>query len=110
MEMYDNTDNCGRLHTLAITLQMREYKGIVALQIGGNCLGYDILTTFHPSYLDERNFIYNDCNLKIDEDEDGNEFFTCNLKHGDNELFVFDNIEFLSSMVVRLEIVECEIE
>lgn len=105
---YNNLSNRDRQHLVELTLQSGEFKGTIIQCIGGNCLGYDILTSLDPSeFSEDETFYGNDCNLQIEENC-GEYFFTCVLKNNDGEKCeISDFIEELPHLVVKLEIIEC---
>lgn len=94
-------------HTLEITLQLGEHKGILRQEIYGNCCGLDILQCFDPQGFDPGDLSYNDCGLKISDCDE--EWFVCVLKNEEGkELAIESHIDEIGDLVVKLEIVECE--
>jgi hypothetical protein len=112
MKKYENLDNFkNRVHTLEITLQEGEYKGTLVQKIGGNCFGLDVLNTFNADDLCPEDLENNNCSLEFTEDEEGNEWFSCLLKdeNGDG-CEIEDYARNLNNLVVKLEIIACEIK
>jgi hypothetical protein len=112
VKKYENMDNFKeRLHTLEITLQQGEYKGTLKQKVGGNCFGIDILHNFDIDTFDIDSFCENNCNFQFTgEDDDGNEWFRCVLKNENGEeCEIEDEVKGLGWLVVKLEIVDCEI-
>lgn len=112
MKKYENMDNFyERKHTVEITLQLGEYKGTLKMQVRGNCFGLDILNCVDLETTFEDEFIENNCNFRlIGEDDDGNEWFRCVLKSdAGEECFCEDLLSDANKMIVKLEIVDCDI-
>jgi hypothetical protein len=86
-----------------VTLQSREYKGKISMQICGNCFGISALQCFDPDTIDEYDVKNNDCDFQIDD-----EWFTCELKDDEgNTCEIEDEMKYLGNYVVKLEIVDC---
>ena len=108
-------------HIVRITFNKDGYVGHIAFQIGGNCLGSEILET-GLNFLDDcdedniSNLVENDCKLKIHSDDfdDGWEpWFSIELSNpkyvwGEATL-IYDDIEpdDLKNLIVGIEIVDC---
>lgn len=112
MKKYENLDNFKeREHLIEITLQLDTYKGTLKQKVGGNCFGLNVLNSFDPDCISEDDVFYeNNCNFSIEEDDDGEYWFTCILKDEEgNETEIEDPIEELQNLIVKLEIVDCKI-
>lgn len=113
MKKYENLDNFReRVHVVEITFQSGEFKGTIKQKIGGNCFGLDILMGCNTDCLDLENLYENDCNLELleDEDDEDNLGFRCILKDENGDVCeIEDEIEELNRLIVKLEIVDCQI-
>lgn len=112
MKKYENLDNFReRVHIIEITLQQGEYKGTLKQKIGGNCFGQDVLHCFDADEIaEDEPLLENNCNLEMQENDDGEYWFTCTLKDDEgNECSIEDEAEHLKDLVVKLEIVDCKI-
>lgn len=112
MKKYENLDNFReREHIIEVTLQSGIYKGTLKQKVGGNCFGLSILHSFDPDCICEDDTFYeNNCGFKMVEDDDGEYWFTCVLKDDEgNECEVEEEMKYLESLIVKLEIVDCKI-
>lgn len=98
-----------RMHTIRVTLQMGEYKGHIAFQMGGNCFGATLLE-WNPEcdrQEDIDRYVENDCDFRIEEDE---EIYLYTLKDENGNTCEFESDEGeLKNNVVAIEIIDCVI-
>ncbi len=100
MKSYDPNIDRG-IHTVKITLQIREYKGHIVQKISGNCKGGNIL---YFNFEDGDDFPDNDCQMKYNEDYD---YFTCVLKNESGDTLRCDgDAEEMNNMIVGVEIID----
>ena len=106
MKNYDLNIDWGT-HIVEVTIQSWEYIGHLKFKIGGNCKGLSVMKNADDLWRNE-DVIWNDCAFKIDEDE---EWFSCELKDADgNILQCDDNLDNLSDMIVKIEILALQEE
>lgn len=111
MEFYDNLEyqQKSRTQVLRITFQRGIYKGYIEQQIGGDCLGLNILE-WEPECLDQDDIDdlrTNDSVLTYLENED---CYLLILKDNEGKQCCFEcDTEDLRDSVVALEIVSCEV-
>jgi hypothetical protein len=108
MKIYKNDMKPANIvHTIKVTLQYMQYKGYFTYEVGGNCLGIEVMDfgfdCFGPDDID--GLKENDCQISFDEDydcfnvvlkdEDGNECACSDLDERD-----------ISEMVIGIEIID----
>lgn len=93
------------VHVVRVTLTMFNYVGHVAFEIGGNCLGKDILESGLDFLEDPGVMNENDCQFTFHEDE---EEWTAVLKNPDGDELMIEESDFreIERMITAIEIVE----
>ena len=107
MENYDINIDFGKA-TIEVTIQQCEYKGHYRIEITGNIKGASILKeALDTYYLDNTDVVWNDCNLDIFENFEGESCFKVVLedKKG-NKLLVDDYLTELEDLIVAVKIVD----
>ena len=94
-------------HTVQFTLQSGEYTGHVVMQMGGNCRGLDVLSSFDFAE-DYDNRCKNDCELVVHDDG----YFSMVLNNGKGSTLEIADapIEDLNLYVVAMEIIDFQEE
>ena len=107
MENYDININWGQA-TIEVTLQQWQYKGHYRIKIRGNIQGFDILRTALDTFdLENEDIIWNDCNLDIFENYEGEGCFKAVLKDKeDNVLLTDDYLTELEDLIVGVKIID----
>jgi hypothetical protein len=110
MKDYDISDNYRkRVHTVRITLQVREYKGHIAYKVGGNCRGLEVMEWL-PECVEQDDidkYVENDCEFKLIED---GALFSMKLKDDDGGFCTVEaDDDELMECVVAVEIIDCEV-
>ena len=107
MENYDVNIDWGRA-TIEVTLQSWEYKGRYRLETVGNVKGVDLLErVFDTDWLENKDVIWNDCKLNIDEDN----YYTCELENSKGDILIMDGeTQELAELIVKVEIIKFEKE
>jgi hypothetical protein len=91
-----------------VTLQSGKYKGHIAFEIGGNCLGKDLLE-FYPDcecQEDVDKYVENDCEFMID-DEDNMYFYKLHNDDEGNTCCFESDLSELEHNIVAIEIINC---
>ena len=91
-------------HKVKVTLQQWEYKGIIIVEVGGNCKGKPILELASELY--DENILESDCNFKT-VDNDDFEGFVCDLKNNSGDILeVEEEWDELDNLIVGIEIID----
>ena len=107
MENYDINISWGQA-TVEVTLQQWQYKGHYRIKIKGNIHGSQILETSLDTFdLENKDVVWNDCNLDIFENYEGEYCFTAILKDKEeNELQIDDYLTELEDLIVGVKIID----
>lgn len=102
------------IHIVRITFNKDGYTGHVSYMIGGNSKGAAILETasdfFTNCDIDDVNRLNeNDCQLKLDFDDEGKPIFSLILKNQTGETLVIDDFsdDDLNDIMSATEIADC---
>lgn len=107
MDNYDININHG-IATIEVTIQCWNYKGHYRIKVQGNVKGSDILdNAFDTGYTENTDVIWNDCNLDIGQNLDGDMIYTADLKDKNgNELAIDGYMDDLSDYIVGVKIID----
>ena len=107
MENYDINIDWGKA-TIEVTIQQWQYIGHYKITVTGNIKGANILEeALDTVNLDNAKIIWNDCNLEIFEDYEGEDCFKVVLKDKEeNELLIDDYLTELEDLVVAIKIID----
>lgn len=94
--------------TIEITIQEWEYKGSYKIEMSGNIkAGAFIESGLETETLENSDIIWNNCNLKIEENIEGERIYKAELKDKKgNELVVDGYVEELKDYIVEIKMVD----
>ena len=100
--------NFGGTHIVRVTFMAWAYVGHIAIKLGGNCKGADLLDAdflYRHTQEDIDHYAENDCSFTFDEAE---KIYTATLRDKDgDELDVDGDSEEFRKMIVAIEFVDC---
>jgi hypothetical protein len=105
LDVYDLNQKFG-VHTIEVTLQHWEYKGLLRVKIGGNCKGFSVINEIVNTIFNAYPDIESNCNFMIIEDS-GDAWFEVKLKNKNNEILLVDgDFDSLEELIVKVEIID----
>lgn len=109
MQNYDINIDYGEA-ILEVTIQNWQYKGHYRIKIQGNIKGASVLeVAFDTDYLENKDIIWNDCKLNIQENFEGETIYTAELEDEKENILVIDGyIEELKDNIVEVKIIDYE--
>lgn len=109
MKKYDINIDYGKA-TLEVTIQNWQYKGHYRIEIQGNIKGSSMLeAAFDTEYLENRDIIWNDCKLKIQENFEGEMIYAAKLEDEEgNILVIYGYTDELKDNIVGVKIINYE--
>ena len=109
MQNYDINIDFGKA-TLEVTIQNWQYKGHYRIEIQGNIKGASMLEeAFDTDYLENKDVIWNDCKLNIQENFEGEMIYTAELEDEEGNILVIDGyMEDLKDNIVGVKIINYE--